>query len=397
MLIQFNEKNQRGGKPTREERTNYLNLCNQLTSRNQEINYPLISSHILEFLHKDVMFDISVLPQKQEMLTDVKAIFDSIDASDTNFIGKVNIVSLQCVMMFSEYSIDHEKGAPADPDRDYKVYLELRKCNWRNYSELVKALENTSDETIKKLYWVNRDSSSKSYTPYGINEDKHVPIFIIIKLKFITLTEFLKGFLNKVCYCGITSALTLTDGNELIPFQFTRHDILHGEYYEMFCYKTQEIDLDDLRAFYTYSQENPNPAERYPVSLMLFLLMHETRCGYFPSKHDLGKGPRKQWRTSHYTIDYINEILFGSIGITKERITNLGDLGMSIPEGSRGDPETYIQEAISIYCRKLQDWITSIKPESPAGGHRQTKKRRNRTKKYKNLSNSRLKSINILK
>lgn len=382
MLIEFNPIRQGGGKLTSEQRTNYLKLCNQLTSRSQEVDYPSITTQMLDFLQKDVLLDISELKNsendKENMRADVAIIFDSIDATDNNFIGKVNLVSLQCVMMFSEYSIDHAKGAPADPDRDYLIYVELRRCNWRNYSELVKALAKTRDESIKKLYWVNRDYNSKSYTPYGINEEKNVPIFIIVKLKFITLTEIIQTFLNKVCYCGMTSAVTLTDGKELIPFQFTRHDVLHGEYFEMFCFKTQEIDLDDLRAFYIYSQENPVPSERYAVSLILFLLMHETRCAYFPSKHDLGKGAKKQWRTSHYTEEYVNEILFAAIGITKKRIINLGDLGMSIPKNSRDDPIKYIQSAISIYCNKLHEWIKSIKP---AGGHRQTKTRRNRTRK----------------
>jgi hypothetical protein len=211
-----------------------------------------------------------------------------------------------------------------------------------------------------------------------------VPIFIIIKLTFITVTEIIQSYLNKVCYCGITPGVTITDGNKLIPFQFTRHDILHGGFFESFCFREREIDLDDLRAFYTYSQLSENKEEKYAVSLMLFLLMHETQCGYFPSKHNLGKGMRKQWTTSVYTNpEDVSKQLFGAIGITEERITNSGDLGMSIPRKSRDTPRKYIEEAIGIYCKKLQEWIDTIKPKSPAGGHRQTRKRRNRTKKYK--------------
>ena len=65
---------------------------------------------MLKILKKEVLEEIIGLKypesQKEKMKRDLEYIFSTIDHTDTNYIGKINIVSIQCIIMFTENCID---------------------------------------------------------------------------------------------------------------------------------------------------------------------------------------------------------------------------------------------------------------------------------------------------
>jgi hypothetical protein len=93
---------------------------------------------MLEILKKEVLGEIVGLEypetQKEKIRKDIDYIFSTILDSDDNYIGKINIVSLQCVMVFTENCLDPTKVFTINLNNSYNEYTNLRKGDLKKYA-----------------------------------------------------------------------------------------------------------------------------------------------------------------------------------------------------------------------------------------------------------------------
>ena len=141
--IMFNpDGEQIGGIISKEEKTKIIKLYNQLSSGDLSINYDELSDEILEIIKKSVHEDIELLEypkeKKEKMYEDIELIYSSIPPTEINYIGKVNIVALQCVIVFTENCCDTSKPFKENLNDVYTFYNELKSVNWKNY-DLIKS------------------------------------------------------------------------------------------------------------------------------------------------------------------------------------------------------------------------------------------------------------------
>jgi hypothetical protein len=340
---------QLGGVLTAEERVSYYNLCNQLIDKTEGVNYNEITNIILQYLKREVLKEISELsylePQKEKMRADIEYIFSKIDESDTNYIGKINIVSLQCIMMFTENCIDPAVKFTVNLNNNYDTYLKLRKGDWKDY----KNLRENLIMPIEGPHAIFQKYESFSYL-YVREEGKKLIYFITI-LTFFTITEIIESLLNNKIFCGLTSNYTYADGRYLTPFEFLEHDITHGINYVDICFDRLAQSQENIKSFYNYCKTKAIPQEEiYSIKFIIFLLIHETLCEVFPHTKD---------ELYTFNDDFIFEKLTTTSICNMSRFTNSNDLGLSIPKKYRENEKTitaYFYKSAYVYIRELYNW-----------------------------------------
>jgi hypothetical protein len=343
------DETQFGGTLTSIERSHYLKLYEQLVSRKHDIDYPLITQQILEMIIIEVHKEIETLDypeiKKGQMLRDVSLIISSINPDDTNYIGKINIISLQFIILFTENCFDPTIVFPVNLNDNYKDYLQLRKGDWKNYDVICENLK------INPKFRILYSNSIYSIVPYTTSENENTNIYLITIMKYFTIDEILNSYLNNVFYCGITYNFTYADGRELTPFEFLEHDIVHAENYNYACFGGMGLSRKHIKSFYEYCVTTTlKKSEKYAIKFMLFLLIHESMCDYFPIK---------KYDIERINKDLIEYSLFNDRLSRIERFINLNDLGKSIPIEYRENMSTilkYINYASGIYIRELKKW-----------------------------------------
>ena len=189
MRIRFESdvNDQVGGKLTKDERNTYLELCSQLTSRNPTLDYPSITQRLMDYLRRDAVEKIAELPtspeNKAKMNADLNTIFASTDNEDTNYIGRINIVSLQVIILFTLNV--HPIGTPfLDNLNDvYKCYEVLVTKNWMDYNVIKRFL------TFKGLSDVRDIPSYLNF--FGLESDNAVIVKYLDEVEgFVVIDDF---------------------------------------------------------------------------------------------------------------------------------------------------------------------------------------------------------------
>lgn len=371
--IIFNpDEEQKGGVLTSDERIIYLELCNKITSRNSSIDYSSVTTEMLRILNKEVLKEILDLDypeeKKEKMRNDIEYIFRTIDHTDTNYIGKINIVSIQCIMVFTENCKNPSQVFEVNSNNVYKEYIILRNGDWKDYKIMRSNLMSDSLNTFYKLFYKSKDefamllrriasakaggvAAAEDKEPYTTNEDPNEMIFLITVMKFFTLDEIIISFLDNVIFCGISSNYTYADGRYLTPFEFIEHDITHGNNYKDICFERIGQSRINIKSFYNYCMKKSlEHADMYAIKFIVFLLIHETWCDFFPYTEE--------------SVETINEEkILNSLLTTNlcniNRFVNINDLGLSIPKIYRESKETiieYLKIASNIYIRELKNW-----------------------------------------
>ncbi len=145
-----------GGKLSKDERAHYMSLCSQLTSRNPELDHPNITAEMMRYLWKDADDKIDSLGLDAEktnaLKQDVAEIRDNIDNDDNNFIGRINIASLQIIILFTlnEIPIDQPFNE-TDINNIYPTYQALISMNWKDYNTVKRFITYDTYVTDKDL------------------------------------------------------------------------------------------------------------------------------------------------------------------------------------------------------------------------------------------------------
>ena len=347
MRIQFDPDNsQIGGGDIPFDKNTYMTLINALTSRlpADKIDYPRLSNDILNISKIEVLKKIP--PEYDDAIkTDIehrinKYFSDANMIADNNYIGKINIVLLQCLILFTDYAmkLTHSKLRGLPPGIEV-VYSTLIEDKWENYNTIIKILKYIRVKGYVGMLY-----------PITITDKK---LFIITVVDYLSITDIVESFLNNVFYCGFSSTFTKADGYDYSPFEFTVHDIIHADNLNYFI-MMGSVNLEDLKNYYYYCKNTiDNKKELYKIKLFIFLQIHE--------------GPRTVG-PSYAGNKYNNNLtIFLDEEQKMTRYIKQDDLGLAFPKEIRDNKDkikNYITEAYNLYINKFREWKMSGKPSA---------------------------------
>ena len=343
-----------GGKFTKEYKDIYLGHCREIVFQNNIDS----RNFLLSELHKDVIKAANETeayqPFKDELLSSIEIIFGSINLSDPNSVGVVNVVSLQCATLFTYACLGFNQPTAQDffnlngLDRKFLEftnnipYRELpqnRKRDWRYYDNIDKS------QGLLKVLYVTDSKKSRG---------------IVTILDFLTMDEILLPYLEKWYLCGLVYEKTYADGRNMLPFGFVEHDIVHFQNFDSLCFQRHREDINEMKRFFDYINSIDNRATKYATKIIFFIQLHESWCDW----------------NGNYSIQH-----FWSGLIRMERLLNDHDLGLLIPlkyRESEASRIAYVGSALENYRTQLNAFN-----RQPKGGSNKISYRLHRQRKTK--------------
>ena len=375
----------RGGKLPQDERKKYMDLCNQMTSRKHGLEYNHIADQMIEILKENTFAEINSLDdveKKRQMLNDFTSIITNHQHDDANHIGRVNIFSLQVVILFTLNDVQYDSNftnydVVGRVKEDFRTLTEI---DWKNY-DAVKNFLITSTNPIRLTLLYNKDGMPRP-------DDF---IYLITLIDYFTLHELITAFLDKNILCGVSYTSLFADGRWMNPYMFLDHDIIHGQNYKGFCFERLILDRNELKNFYEYCRTNYRTDNKimYSIKVMIFLLIHEGLCDFFFEKRNSKLiEKREKFIENHF------------VGILKiERFTRPNDLDFVLSDELRDrlsvhrreeekeeeakkrgnleeDVKKYLIGVIADYLNALDSWYVS-----KSGGGSKYKRKNRRTKR----------------
>jgi hypothetical protein len=331
-----------GGKLTKDNRKVYLGLCSQLTSRNETLNYPKITQNLMDYLERDAIEKIEELTisteNKDTMKASLNTILDSTDNEDTNYIGRINIVSLQVIILFTLNAHPIGTKFKNNLNNPYECYEALVTKNWIDYNVVKNFLTNDIACGNFSVLYMNNNTK----TAYTTSTSPDTLIFLITIIDYLSLDEIITSFLNNIIICGVASTLLWADGRHLTPFEFLEHDITHGNNYQYACQGRQS--RDEMLSFYNFCKSQATKKDTlYSIKFIMFLLIHESFCNFF-----------------NKTMKKLKiEDIVGGAALPIERFYNENDLRLIIPKKFRKNEKEikkYFIFAIKNYLEYIKKW-----------------------------------------
>ena len=332
------------------------------------------------------------------MNKDLEDIFNSsIDPTETNHIQKVNLVSVQCSLLFTKYaknkthpllsdnvgvfaSIPNIPNIPipnAIKNGSYKNYIELKK-------DIINNMGNTTNFSLHALQHIEGHSNQPFDTYYLVNI-----------LPYISITEMMDAWFTKgIWMIGFSTRYQFTDGSKswFSPIAFLFHDTLHvvGAFD---CYgsgigigsKPKKINdkkgriaanHNFIKNFYEYVKDKYKDKKDvlYSIKIIIFIAIHEQDIDckkYFSNVSD--------------KLTVFKESLWKLYEDYSRRIEDKNDLYLLLPARIRKENNSelvtsYIQECIHNYSVALNDYQKEKNMKFLSGG-KKTKKRKLKTTK----------------
>jgi hypothetical protein len=362
---------------------------------------------ILDFLHElsleQVVSIVEDESRKPLYLRLVEEIFSRVPEYESNFIGKINVVSLQIIILFTfiaktqrpdGFMYETQKIFYHLVSGDVPLYLDYKRLKGYLISlgqkgELEKAREEYPEAIPKFLALL--------WYPNQHTEDSD-DIFMITSYTYISTTDILDGMMNNVHFIGVAFDVTSADGDKLLPIDFLIHDINHGDEYLERCVR-YAVDRSLLKSFYEFiiffHKNNPKLLDKdglYKIKFVFFLLVHETDPTYFLQRD--GRLPDENFVIDEGIGDYIN--------YPYNQFKDPDDLKMLLPSKVRKSIEEltddeekseiiqdYIEKAVAKYLKVLKIWNDARKRSlarqagTARGGKRKSKKSKKTRKSRK--------------
>jgi hypothetical protein len=384
-------RQQVGGLLEGEKRSEYVELCKQMTSRNPGLDYHAIHDRILEILEEDVREYIDTLPthDRDALLKDFVIILSGIPKrnDDTEPLTTINIVSLQISLLFTRYEYTKNKQEEYFFNSYYTYeillgneqldiynrksetyeYVEMEKGDWKDYSYIKKILSNFNNRTDVDLYHLE-------------NPDAPKYIFMMF-LGFLKLDEIIESYLNNVFYLGLSYKTEWVDGSLTYPLAYLTHDIAHYERYTLECQDFPKI-ISKFKEFREYLKKHDKKI-RYSIDFALFIFLHEhIYCGAFREDNIENELQNKA------SIESINNLLKEN---TMDELTDLNNLGMAIPPSYRvleeGSETKLNEEKVKEYLllvaeRYVAAWNEfRVASNAASGGRRKARRTKRQRRK----------------
>lgn len=336
-----------------EDKKIYLKLCSELTSRNPNLNYQEITTNLMDYLKKYAYEQINKLELNEILTNLITTQMDNIFNNkkiyeDNNYIGRINIVSLQVILLFTKIALKGDNGFKVNANNVYKCYEKLISADFLDYDNIKELITTKQECNRMSVLYLNEDTKK----PYSTDTSPDTLIFLVTIVDYFSLDQILTDFLQNVIMCGVASTYLWADGRYLTPFEFLEHDITHGNNYKAFCYDRMHVSRDDMSSFYHFCKEKiiDDKQKLYSIKFMMFLLIHEGFCDFF------NKNATKR------NIFYSGLLNIGRFFDSKTNKINENDLGLLIPKTYRDSIEkvnTYLDKALQDYIESIQSWEKS--------------------------------------
>jgi len=410
MRVLFNPPEERrsrlsGGGFTVDERKEYIKLCNTLTSDNSDMTheeYDNITKTLIKYVKResnDNIDKLNIIDEKKSQMKELlNEIFKNVDHTDYNYIGRVNIVSLQCIILFTKYAImDGLEGKEqymfkmVFDKTAYSSYIHItKKGDWTDYKAMLKYLDDKECTNLFNYYYINNRYTYKlpAKTPYTSKNSKHLiktklaNTQLIVVVDYLTLDEIITSFLNNVVYCGFTYKLEYADGYLFTPFEFMQHDSSHGNTILYICMGQNVIDFKVTLSFYNFCKETLSKHKVYSIQLIIFILFHETPRCYLNTA-----------ATETKLMELILHSRYTNLPPMKDRLLNENDLAKAIPKAHRGNWETilkYLEDCVKVYVEKYTEFETTS--HDGGGSPRKASSRKGSRRKASSRKGSRRRS-----
>lgn len=342
----------------------YVNLCNEMTSRKERIDYISIRDRILDIIYNDIRGHIECLPEKDHtaLIKSVNIIFSNFDKADDPLIA-INIISLQISLLFTQYEYEKNGGNEELFIDNKERYADIMENgDYRDYSyikEIIPTLGN-----LEQL----------------LNPEAPGTIFMVFT-GFLRLSELLDSYFNNVFYLGLSYKTQYVDGDLYYPIAYLSHDIFHYEMYTEDCPKFPTI-IKSFKDFRNYMKDKDTLLQ-YSIDFALFLFLHEEPYCYIFRADNLN---------NKYQEKATVETILDSLQNNMDALTNLNNFGRALPEKYRvleeGSETKLNENKVNEYLQLVAErYVTSWREFRAAtagasgGGRRHTK--RNRAKKRK--------------
>jgi hypothetical protein len=269
---------------------------------------------------------------------------------DDNYFGKINIVALQCSILFTENCIGLEP-CPSLNNSINILYDSLtspprswESVKWTNYNYVREQLKKNHE--FKELYHGIIKHS------YEDDDNESVSIFRLLSIIYgvVSREKIIKFLLQNVGLCGTASDVLYADKLKLVPFEFILHDYLHAKGTIMKCYHMWGRKSEDFLSFCDFCKkrygERENKEKLNSIMLIFFYIIHEGDCSVSPNFH----------LESVITEETVNN------EIVKQRYHYMQDLGGEIPKTHRTNKRKineYLNCAIKNYVDCIREWRSS--------------------------------------
>jgi hypothetical protein len=328
------------------------------------------------------------------MNKDLEDIFNSsIKSEETNYIQKVNLVSIQCSLLFTKYAKNKTHPSFSDNQGVASIPEAIKNGSYKNYSNLKtnikKNMGNTSNFSLHALEHIEGYKHIEGY-----NNQPFDTYYLVNILPYISITEMMDAWFTKgIWMIGFSTRYQFTDGSRswYSPITFLFHDTLHVvNVFE--CYGS-EIGIGDklkkmnakitkalaakhnfIKNFYEYVKDKYNDKKEvlYSIKIIIFTAFHEdtndcnTYFGNADNVSEFEKSLLKLFKRYNYS-----------------RFEDKNDLYLLLPARIRKEEnsevvDSYIQECIRNYSVALNDYQKEQGMKFLSGG-KKTKKRKLKT------------------
>lgn len=263
-----NNKRTRGGGLTGAKRCEYMDLCQQLTSRDPGLDYQPILARMFTILKEDVLEHIGTLTDQKTLVADIGTIFDGIPKDTSgkyvttdylDYLRIYNIVSFQIACLFTDYYRD----VPNSAWNSSGIYTALIDIDYKNYSVM-----KTEFETKHNDFVTFYDPQSEKAFKKGIT-----PVLYFLQLGTITISGIVEYLFNHIIVASLTYKLQyLHSIDSTKPLGIIDHDAGHES---IFGHNYHYIDTI-LEGFLPYIKGlNLDKEHKYAVYFILFAFLHE--------------------------------------------------------------------------------------------------------------------------
>jgi hypothetical protein len=326
-----------GGKFNKEYKRTYLSHCENLFNESSEEVKQESRNYLLAELEKDVrkaiINEYADAESKTRLQESVDIIFGSENKTainlDTNHLGVVNVVSLQCVVLFT-YAANNFLEPEENNFIVHKEHLDNLFSPIRNRIQYSKLVNNRDkdwryyENIDKTLLFIANNFYGKEY-----NSNWQEPFSIITIIDFFTIDEIFEQYLKfDKYYTGLLYKLEFVDGEKISPIDFILHDM---EHYLDF-YRGCRGKTDYIINLYEFINTATQISQRNAAKLILYLHVHESNC-------------------------FISNVVPDNIEALKLDLLNDDDLGKLIPQKYRYSMDTrfqYLKYALETYREALE-------------------------------------------
>jgi hypothetical protein len=306
----------------------------------------------------------------------INDILEDWDREEVNFIGRINVVTFQLILLFS-YILQETKGDEYTSNTEPFILVKLDELRsiYLDYISVREHLKSLKDSTA-----YGDICFSALWNPLPENP---TAIFIIYGLSYLKIDDLLDQMMDSTFFLGLSFEFARADSKKMSPLSFLVHDIVHGINYLRRANEAS-VDISQLKSFYEFLKANKErfskkPEDKYSkfnqIRFIFFLLVHETDVNFFIS-------PRGSLPMPEYVIRNGLGVYFRP---PYEQFINENDLGLLMPKIIRDMPYSpskrkavseYIFESVKSYVIELTKWHSS----NQRAGRRKRRRTRNKRK-----------------